>query len=75
MFSKMYNIFFAGDPVKFHAMYIVKCLSGEEVELRLSSIVGFGRLGVSVNKLTVYAFLNSEKEVVYQSLQWHETLC
>lgn len=64
---------YPGDPVKFHAMYIVRCMS-TTTKLSLPQIVAYGRLGVSVNKLSVLATQNQDKQVEYQTLQWHETL-
>ncbi|XP_077292543.1 tRNA splicing endonuclease subunit 34 [Arctopsyche grandis] len=65
---------YLGDPVKFHAMYMVKCLNNSSEIISLKRIVAFGRLGVSVNKITVIAYINNDNNVTYQTLQWHDTL-
>lgn len=71
-----YNNFlinFLGDPVKFHAKYMLRCVS-EETAFRPAQMVAFGRLAVAVNKMAVFAFTNSIGGINYQTLQWHDSL-
>lgn len=68
----LFLINFVGDPVKFHAMYMVKCLKSFTEEITMQRLVAYGRLGVSVNKLTVFAYLKDDDLVNYQTLQWHD---
>lgn len=69
-----YNpVYVPGDPVKFHALYMVRCVKKEKL-FHPTAIVAYGRLAVGVNKLAVYAYLNAEKKVKYQTLQWHDSI-
>uniref|UniRef100_A0A1E1W6P0 tRNA-splicing endonuclease subunit Sen34 n=1 Tax=Pectinophora gossypiella TaxID=13191 RepID=A0A1E1W6P0_PECGO len=62
---------YPGDPVRFHAMYMVRCVCDQTKFFRPTQLVAFGRLSVAVNKLAVLAFFNSYGKVEYQTLQWH----
>lgn len=42
--------------------------------MRPAELVAFGRLSVTVNKLAVFAFYNSQEQVEYQTLQWHDNV-
>ncbi|XP_060802456.1 tRNA-splicing endonuclease subunit Sen34 isoform X2 [Amyelois transitella] len=64
---------YPGDPVKFHAMYMVRCISDEAKLFQPSNLVSYGRLSVAVNKLAVFAFRNSFGKIEYQTLQWHDS--
>ncbi|KOB79332.1 tRNA-splicing endonuclease subunit Sen34 [Operophtera brumata] len=64
---------YPGDPVKFHATYMVRCVKKEKL-FNPTAIVAFGRLAVGVNKLAVLAYLNSREKVEYQTLQWHDSI-
>ncbi|CAH0761161.1 unnamed protein product [Diatraea saccharalis] len=63
---------YPGDPVKFHATYMIRCIEDIETSFRPANLVAFGRLSVAVNKLAVLAFYNSSEKIEYQSLQWHD---
>ncbi|XP_047534527.1 tRNA-splicing endonuclease subunit Sen34 [Vanessa atalanta] len=65
---------YQGDPVKFHAMYMLKCVSNIAQCFRPANIVTFGRLSVAVNKLALYGFCNNYGKIEYQTIQWHDTL-
>ncbi|CAH1638715.1 unnamed protein product [Spodoptera littoralis] len=65
---------YPGDPVKFHATYMVQCVYNQEATMRPAELVAFGRLSVTVNKLAVFAFYNSHEKVEYQTLQWHDNV-
>lgn len=65
---------YPGDPVKFHATYMVQCVYNQEATMRPAELVAFGRLSVTVNKLAVFAFYNSQEQVEYQTLQWHDNV-
>ncbi|GLV42634.1 tRNA splicing endonuclease subunit 34 [Carabus blaptoides fortunei] len=60
---------YLGDPVSYHAVYIVKCVQGEESH-NVSEIIAYGRIGTSVKKKFVLASLNSEEKVSYIALSW-----
>lgn len=64
----------SGDPARFHAIYMVRCICDQAKPFRPVSLVGFGRLSVSVNKLAVLAFCNSYGKIDYQTLQWHDSV-
>ncbi|XP_059053935.1 tRNA-splicing endonuclease subunit Sen34 isoform X2 [Achroia grisella] len=65
---------YPGDPVKFHAMYMVRCVSDQTTSLCPSSLVAYGRLSVAVNKLAILAFCSNYNKVDYQTLQWHDSI-
>ncbi|XP_045766252.1 tRNA-splicing endonuclease subunit Sen34 [Maniola jurtina] len=65
---------YPGDPVKFHAMYMLRCLNDYATLFRPASLVAFGRLSVAVNKLAVLAFCNAYGKIEYQTLQWHDSV-
>ncbi|CAB3251563.1 unnamed protein product [Arctia plantaginis] len=65
---------YPGDPVRFHATYMVRCVCDQTVEMSPAEFVAFGRLSVSVNKLAVFAFINCSGDVEFQTLQWHENI-
>lgn len=60
--------------MKFHATYMVQCVYNQEATMRPAELVAFGRLSVTVNKLAVFAFYNSQEQVEYQTLQWHDNV-
>ncbi|XP_072947420.1 tRNA-splicing endonuclease subunit Sen34 [Epargyreus clarus] len=65
---------YPGDPVKFHATYMVKCIDSSKTFVRPANLVAFGRLAVSVNKLAVLACCDSAGHVEYQTIQWHDSI-
>ena len=66
--------FYLGDPVKFHAQFLVICIERDEV-LAPTELVALGRLGTSVRKSVLLAsFSEDESSIMYQTLQWNETL-
>ncbi|CAH2091168.1 unnamed protein product [Euphydryas editha] len=67
-------LIYPGDPVKFHAMYMLRCVSNLTQSFRPASLVAFGRLSVAVNKLAVLGFCNAYGKIEYQTLQWHDSL-
>ncbi|KAL4707732.1 hypothetical protein ACJJTC_014913 [Scirpophaga incertulas] len=64
---------YSGDPVKFHATWMVRCVSYTNTKFCPSEIVTFGRLSVAVNKLAVFASVNESGSVNYQTLKWHDS--
>lgn len=60
---------YPGDPIKFHAMFIVIILEKTK-KLQMQDIVTYGRLGHSVRKTVVLTFLNDFNEITYHSVQW-----
>lgn len=55
-------------------MYMLRCVNNPAEGIRPPSLVAFGRLSVSVNKLAVFGFCNAQGKVEYQTLQWHNNL-
>ncbi|KAI5645410.1 tRNA-splicing endonuclease subunit Sen34 [Phthorimaea operculella] len=64
---------YPGDPVRFHAMYMLRCISDQK-SFQPKHLVAFGRLAVAVNKLAVLACCASDGSVEYQTLQWHDSV-
>ena len=61
---------YCGDPVKYHAKYIVVCVSGRaevESETRAQEVVARCRLGAGVKKVVLFSWLEGA-EVRYKSL-------
>ncbi|KAM3966381.1 tRNA splicing endonuclease subunit 34 [Aphomia sociella] len=67
-------LIYPGDPVRFHATYMVRCICDHTTSFCPSSLVAFGRLSVAVNKLAILAFCNNYGKVDYQTLQWHDSV-
>lgn len=65
---------FLGDPIAYHATYIIKCIENYEVPLSAFEIVQLGRLGNSVKKTFALATLNSNNAVEYISINWMESV-
>ncbi|XP_063623800.1 tRNA-splicing endonuclease subunit Sen34 [Cydia splendana] len=63
---------YPGDPVKFHAIYMVRCVRDDKTSFRPINLITFGRLSVAVNKIALLAFCNIYGQVQYQTLQWHD---
>ncbi len=68
---------YPGDPVRYHAQSIVVCLKerGERQIERMSeaSLVARCRLGTSVKKTVLFAFLSDDEHdvtVKYRALRW-----
>jgi tRNA-splicing endonuclease subunit Sen34 len=62
---------FPGDPIKFHAQFLVICTDKNEA-LSATDLVALGRLGTSVRKTVVLSSLSDDgNSVMYQSLQWN----
>ncbi|CAH1104731.1 unnamed protein product [Psylliodes chrysocephalus] len=59
---------YAGDPVCHHALFIVRC-KDESERIFSMDLIGFGRLGSSVKKKSVWASLQDNK-VSYISMSW-----
>lgn len=57
-----------GDPICFHAIFIIKCIETEQC-IMPSEIVAFGRLGTSVRKRAVLASLVDD-EICYITINW-----
>ncbi|XP_073947237.1 tRNA splicing endonuclease subunit 34 [Choristoneura fumiferana] len=65
-------LLYPGDPVKFHAMYMVRCVKDASTAFRPINLISFGRLAVAVNKIAILAFCNDHGQVQCQTLQWHD---
>jgi tRNA-splicing endonuclease subunit Sen34 len=65
------SFLFPGDPVKFHAKFLVICTERSEA-LSATDLVALGRLGTSVRKTVVLSSLSDDgNTVMYQSLEWN----
>ncbi|KAG6459446.1 tRNA-splicing endonuclease subunit Sen34 isoform X2 [Manduca sexta] len=67
-------LLYPGDPVKFHATYMVRCICDKDTTFLPTNMVTFGRLSVAVNKLAVLAYCNPFGSIEYQTLQWHDSV-
>ncbi|XP_021939720.1 tRNA-splicing endonuclease subunit Sen34 [Zootermopsis nevadensis] len=64
-------LLYPGDPVKFHAQFLVICIDRNEA-LSATDLVALGRLGTSVRKTVILSsLLDDGNSVMYQSLQWN----
>lgn len=62
-----------GDPLKYHALFIVVCKSQED-KFQGSDIVVYGRLGHQVKKTVALASLNDDGNVEYISINWEHKM-
>ncbi|KAF4516379.1 hypothetical protein B566_EDAN008502 [Ephemera danica] len=60
---------YPGDPMKFHAQYIVLCRDQDQ-PMTGTELAAICRLGTSVRKSIVLATLDAEGEINYQTIQW-----
>ncbi|KAG8434077.1 hypothetical protein GDO86_012449 [Hymenochirus boettgeri] len=60
---------YPGDPMRFHAHYIVICYPYKK-EIPLSDIISAGRLGTNVKKTVLLCSADKEGAVTFTSLQW-----
>lgn len=63
-------LIYLGDPILYHALYIIRCIEDLNKPLHPSEIVSFGRLGTSVKKRAILAGLNSDNRISYITLNW-----
>lgn len=63
---------FLGDPVIYHAVFIVHCVENADKQINPTEIVSFGRLGTSVKKRSVLASAK-ENVVSYITLNWMDS--
>ncbi|XP_037790447.1 tRNA-splicing endonuclease subunit Sen34-like isoform X2 [Penaeus monodon] len=62
---------YPGDPVLFHAKFIVKCVEDAD-QVNIHDLVTWSRIGTSTKKTLVVASFGSTKRVEYKSYQWVE---
>ncbi|XP_042884175.1 tRNA-splicing endonuclease subunit Sen34-like [Penaeus japonicus] len=62
---------YPGDPVLFHAKFIVKCVEDID-QVNTLDLVTWSRIGTSTKKTLVVASLGPKREVEYKSYQWVE---
>ncbi|KAF5304640.1 hypothetical protein FQR65_LT07922 [Abscondita terminalis] len=60
---------YMGDPIAFHAVYIIRCVEDPQKLLHTSDLVAFGRLGTAVKKKSVLATCTN-KSVNYITINW-----
>lgn len=65
-------IAYPGDPVSFHAQYVIVCVDGEEAISLMSkaNLVAKSRLGTAVNKGVILAYIKAD-QVRYKLLRWN----
>jgi tRNA-splicing endonuclease subunit Sen34 len=61
---------YLGDPIAYHAIFVVHCVHDPNKAIHSTEIVAFGRLATAVKKRAVLASLNSEKQVSYITINW-----
>lgn len=61
---------YLGDPILYHAIFIVHCVEDVTKELNPTEIIAYGRLGNSVKKRAVLASSDSNDKVSYITLNW-----
>ena len=63
---------YPGDPIMFHAKYIVICSDETEIEgISETELVAKSRLATSVKKTVLLAFMKADK-IKYKSVKWTE---
>ena len=70
-------LLYSGDPVKYHAKFIVICLNSSkeiENEKRIQDLVARSRLGTCVKKTVLFSWLDGE-DVKYRSLKRGDKMC
>ena len=66
-------LIYPGDPIMFHAQFIVHCQDRSE-ELSVNDLISVCRVGSNVRKTQVFASFSTEGETInYQSFQWAES--
>ncbi|XP_017771721.1 PREDICTED: tRNA-splicing endonuclease subunit Sen34, partial [Nicrophorus vespilloides] len=60
---------YEGDPLMYHAVFIVKCLDDPETNLHTSELIAFGRLSTSVKKRALLATVSNDV-VKYITINW-----
>lgn len=66
-------LLYLGDPIAYHAAYIVRCVENPNAKLSPSELVAFGRLGTSVKKKAVFASMDDNEVVSYLAVNWMDT--
>lgn len=61
---------YVGDPILYHAVFIIHCVEDIRKELNSTEIIAYGRLGNSVKKRAVLASLDSNNKISYITLNW-----
>lgn len=59
---------YLGDPLRFHAQFIVKCM--DKTIMKPKEIIACGRLGQSVRKTVVLSYFSEDNQLCFQSVQW-----
>lgn len=60
---------YPGDPIFYHASQIVHVIDRDQ-QYDTKFLISCARLSVSVNKKCVFAYVNDDDNVVFQTLQW-----
>lgn len=59
---------YPGDPLHYHASHVVHIL--EKPNVTAKQMIAHSRLSVMVNKKCVYAYLDEDGQVAYQTVEW-----
>lgn len=63
---------FSGDPVKFHAQFLVVCIEYNDC-FSTTDLISYARLGsISRKTFVIASQLPESNEIIYQSIQWTE---
>lgn len=61
---------YPGDPMTFHAAHIVHVVVDPAKRFNVKYLISCARLSVSVNKKCVFAFVDVNDRVAYQTVEW-----
>lgn len=61
---------YPGDPMTFHAAHIVHVVVDPAKRFNVKYLISCARLSISVNKKCVFAFVDEDDCVAYQTLEW-----
>jgi tRNA-splicing endonuclease subunit Sen34 len=62
-------LLYPGDPLYFHASHTVHVMDKKH-KIKPFDLIRSCRLSVIVNKVNLFAYENSNKEIVYQTIEW-----
>lgn len=60
---------YPGDPMYFHASQIIHVIDSSQ-QFDTKFLISCARLSVSVNKKCVFAYVNEDETITYQTLHW-----
>ena len=63
---------YPGDPIHFHAKYVVICQASSVTDIKETDLVTRSRLGSSTKKTVLLATQKDEREIQYHAVKWTE---